>query len=105
MFTGLIEGTGKISGRRGGRLLIKPEFPMDGTVPGASIAVNGCCLTLERTTAAGELEFFVLEESLSRTNLGALVPGERVLIVERRCSKFLVVSFLWKLFISRGRVL
>ena len=78
MFTGLIEGTGKVSGRRGGRLLIKPVFPMEGTAPGASIAVNGCCLTLERTTAAGELEFFVLEESLSRTSLGALAAGERV---------------------------
>lgn len=78
MFTGLIEGTGVISGRRGSRLLVKPDLPMEGVPSGSSIAVNGCCLTLERATAAGELEFFVTEESLSRTALGALAVGSRV---------------------------
>ena len=78
MFTGLVEGTGRISGRAGARLLIKPEFAMGAVSAGASIAVNGCCLTLERHTAAGELVFFTLEESLSRTGLGRLPVGARV---------------------------
>jgi len=78
MFTGLIEGTGKVSGRAGTRLFIRPGFPMDDALSGASIAVNGCCLTLERRTAEGELVFFTLEETLSRTNLGALAVGARV---------------------------
>lgn len=78
MFTGLIEGTGKVSGRRGERLLIKPDFPMEDVLSGASIAVNGCCLTLERRTGAGELEFFTLAESLARTALGEIPAGGRV---------------------------
>lgn len=78
MFTGLIEGTGKVAGRIGSRLQISPEFPLDDVVSGASIAVNGCCLTLERRTEAGYLEFFTLEESLSRTNLGKLSIGSKV---------------------------
>ena len=77
MFTGLIEGTGRIIGRDGSRLTIRPEFPLTAEC-GDSIAVNGCCLTLERSAAAGELEFFTLEETLSRTNLGTLAVGAAV---------------------------
>ena len=77
MFTGLVEGTGRIAGREGERLLIKPDFPFDPGERGASIAVNGCCLTLERR-GGGELVFFTLGETLSRTNLGGLPVGAHV---------------------------
>ena len=93
MFTGLVEGTGKFIGRGGSRLTIRPEFPLT-AARGDSIAVNGCCLTLERTTAAG-LEVFTLEETLSRTNLGELAPGaavnlERALLAGSRLDGHLV---------------
>ena len=78
MFTGLVEGTGRIQGREGERLLVKPDFPFDPGERGASIAVNGCCLTLERRGGGGELVFFTLGETLSRTNLGALPVGAHV---------------------------
>ena len=78
MFTGLVEGTGRIAGREGERLLIKPEFPFDPGARGASIAVNGCCLTLEHRGGDGELVFFTLVETLSRTNLGELPVGAHV---------------------------
>ena len=78
MFTGLVEGTGRIAGREGERLLIKPEFPFEPGERGASIAVNGCCLTLERRGGGGELVFFTLGETLSRTNLGELPVGAQV---------------------------
>ena len=78
MFTGLVEGTGRIAGREGERLLIKPDFPFDPGERGASIAVNGCCLTLERRGGGGELVFFTLGETLSRTNLGGLPVGAHV---------------------------
>ena len=78
MFTGLVEGTGRIQGREGERLLIRPEFPFEPGAHGASIAVNGCCLTLERRGGDGELVFFTLGETLSRTNLGALAVGAHV---------------------------
>ena len=78
MFTGLIETTGTIVRRGGNALAVRPARPLEAPARGESIAVNGCCLTLERRTAAGELEFFTLDESLRRTALGALAVGDRV---------------------------
>ncbi|MBE6375570.1 MAG: riboflavin synthase [Lentisphaerae bacterium] len=77
MFTGLVQGMGKIISRSSGKLVIRPEFPVTEPVYGESIAVNGCCLTLE-SASGGELLFHTLEESLRRTNLGSLLPGSRV---------------------------
>lgn len=77
MFTGLVEGTGKLVGREGHRLIVRAGFEL-AAGRGDSIAVNGCCLTLERDAAAGKLEFFTLEETLSRTGLGELAPGAAV---------------------------
>jgi riboflavin synthase len=46
---------------------------------GASIAVNGCCLTVVGWDAGeGWWEADVVEESYARTSLGALAPGHRV---------------------------
>lgn len=77
MFTGLIEGTGKIVERTGSRLVIRAGFDL-AAKRGDSIAVNGCCLTLERDAAGGRLEFFTLEETLARTALGTLPVGAAV---------------------------
>ncbi len=86
MFTGLVEGTGRLAGREGERLLIKPEFPFEPGERGASIAVNGCCLTLERRGGGGELVFFTLGETLSRTNLGELPVGAHVNLERALCA-------------------
>ena len=94
MFTGLIEGTGKIVERSGSRLAIRAGFEL-AAKRGDSIAVNGCCLTLERDAAGGRLEFFTLEETLARTTLGTLPVGaavnlERALAVGSRLDGHLV---------------
>ena len=78
MFTGLVEMTGRISGRSSGALVISPGKRLENPVIGESIAVNGCCLTLERVTPSGELVFHTMAESLKRTNLGTLAIGARV---------------------------
>ena len=78
MFTGLVEMTGKISGRSSNALIVFPAQRLSDTVIGESIAVNGCCLTLERETPSGELVFHTMAESLRRTNLGTLPIGARV---------------------------
>lgn len=44
---------------------------------GASIAVNGVCLTLAALDGA-RLSFDVVPETIARTNLGALAPGDAV---------------------------
>jgi len=80
MFTGLVETTGILTGRAAGsaRIMVMPAKPFTDLVYGESIAVNGTCLTLEEVRDDGLLEFYTLEETLSRTNLGQLGIGSRV---------------------------
>jgi riboflavin synthase len=76
MFTGLIEELGRVAEARHGkddtlRLVIKaPRVAKDAKI-GDSIAVNGCCLTVVKKTAA-LLTFDAGSETLARTNLGRL---------------------------------
>ena len=81
MFTGLIEKTGILAGResgaKAGRLFVKPDTPWTDLEAGESIAVNGACLTFEKESG-GNLTFFVMKETLDRTNLGQLKAGARV---------------------------
>ena len=82
MFTGLVEGIGKIARaepREGGglRLWIEAGEIAVGASAGDSIAVDGCCLTVV-AQAGGALAFDVIPESLGRTSMGAKGPGDRV---------------------------
>ena len=77
MFTGLVQGTGRIVSRSGNKLVVQPDFSLDDPVYGESIAVNGCCLTLE-SASGGKLTFHTMEETLARTNLGMLAIGSTV---------------------------
>ncbi len=75
MFTGLVEMTARLLGASGEHLQLRPLKPFRDPVFGESVAVNGCCLTLERELACGGLEFFMLAETRKRTNIGGLAPG------------------------------
>jgi riboflavin synthase len=75
MFTGLIEEVGTVVAMRasdgGARLQIAAPRTAKGARSGASIAVNGCCLTL--TSRRGDrVTFDLLEETIARTNLNRL---------------------------------
>jgi riboflavin synthase len=78
MFTGIVEETGTVESvernEEGVRFLIGASF-----VPerGASIAINGACLTAEKADDEG-FEVFVSEETLRKTWLGELEEGEAV---------------------------
>jgi len=77
MFTGLVEELGRLEARHGGRFtFFSPVVTADAEV-GGSIAVNGCCLTVV-ALGDGIWEADVVDETLSRTNLGDLVPGDPV---------------------------
>lgn len=94
MFTGIVEMRGQLLARRGHQLLIRTAKPLPDPVYGESIAVNGCCLTLEECRGT-ELVFHVLSETLNRTNLGQLKNGasvnlERALKVTDRLGGHLV---------------
>lgn len=75
MFTGLVEMTGVLVGLHGEHLTLRPSKKFENPVYGESVAVNGCCLTLERELSGGVLEFFTMAETQRRTNLGRLKPG------------------------------
>ena len=79
MFTGIVEELGTVVSREGPRLRIAAAEVLDDVEMGASIAVNGTCLTVVGWDAeAGWWEADVVEESYDRTALGALEPGHRV---------------------------
>ena len=78
MFTGLVQQVGTLVLASAGKLLIRPAHRIENPVTGESIAVNGCCLTLEQVDSSGTLVFHTLAETLSRTNLGGLPPGSAV---------------------------
>jgi len=79
MFTGIVEELGTVVSRDGPRLRIGAGVVLDDISLGASIAVNGCCLTVVGwDPSAGWWEADVVDETYLRTALGTLVAGDRV---------------------------
>jgi riboflavin synthase len=81
MFTGIIEELGTVesiaAGAAGARLTVRCETVMADTAAGASIAVNGVCLTaVDPRPSAFSAD--LAPETLLRSNLGALRAGSRV---------------------------
>src|SRR5579863_8778231 len=81
MFTGIIEELGTVQsiehGNTGARLTVACSRVLADATPGASVAVNGTCLT---AVELGENRFSadLAPETLRRTNLGALHVGSLV---------------------------
>ena len=79
MFTGIVEELGSVAALNGPRLRISCRTVLDDVVLGASIAVNGCCLTVvDWDASAGWFEADVTEESFARTQLGDLTVDDPV---------------------------
>ncbi len=77
MFTGIVEELGEVVSLHGGRLVVEcRKVPRDSGV-GASVSVNGTCLTVVENPA-GRLSFDLSEETMERTGLGRLSPGSLV---------------------------
>jgi len=81
MFTGIVEEQGRVRAitpnEGGARLVIEARTVLDDAELGASIAVNGCCLTVtafDRDSFAAD----AVIETLARTNLGDLAAGDPV---------------------------
>ncbi|MDA8392307.1 MAG: riboflavin synthase [Actinomycetota bacterium] len=77
MFTGIVERLGTFEGREGSQMTFSADLSEEDVSEGDSIAVNGCCLTVVAQTEES-FSADVVEETLSRTNLGRLEPGEAV---------------------------
>ena len=81
MFTGIVQGIRKISlvsDIEGGRKLrIQLDDLSENLEHGASVAVNGVCLTAVKFSQ-GWAEFDIIQETLNRSNLSALNSGDSV---------------------------
>jgi riboflavin synthase len=81
MFTGLVEETGKLKNKLktgdGFQLTFSAEKIFDDLEIGSSISVNGCCLTVVKKEG-NTFSVDTIEETLKKTNLGALELNTRV---------------------------
>ncbi|HEX5267326.1 MAG TPA: riboflavin synthase [Acidimicrobiales bacterium] len=77
MFTGIVEELGTVESREGGHFRFRAPLVTADAAVGDSIAVNGCCLTVV-ALGDGWWEADVVDESLARTNLADLGPGDPV---------------------------
>ncbi len=77
MFTGIIEEVGAVSRVSGSDIAIMAQNVLEGIAQGDSIAIDGACMTV---VEFGEDQFVVQvsPESLSKTTLGSLKPGDAV---------------------------
>jgi riboflavin synthase len=87
MFTGIVEELGSVAGRDGNKLRINASLVLEDVQLGASIAVNGCCLTVvdwgsdDGDAACDKPTWWVadvVDESFARTALAALRIGDPV---------------------------
>ncbi|MFQ5625441.1 MAG: riboflavin synthase [Methyloligellaceae bacterium] len=83
MFTGLITDIGEVQAAEGGKFRIACGYELSEAHIGASIACDGCCLTLTNTQAGagGFASIFwvdVSNETLAKTTLGVWTPGRRI---------------------------
>ncbi|GAA1581807.1 riboflavin synthase [Actinomadura kijaniata] len=81
MFTGIVEELGEIEAVESladsARLTVRGPLVTQDAVHGASIAVNGVCLTVVEAID-GRFTADVMKETLDRSSLGALAAGSRV---------------------------
>jgi riboflavin synthase len=82
MFTGIVQGTAEVvqlqdrPGLRSFRLAFPAGFG-EGLAIGASVAVDGVCLTVTQLPAADQADFDVMQQSLGLTTLARLSTGSR----------------------------
>lgn len=81
MFTGIVEERGRVAEIErpgaGRRLWIEAARVREGAAIGDSVSVDGCCLTVV-ALAPGRFALDTVPETLRRTTLGSLAPGDRV---------------------------
>ncbi len=85
MFTGIVEETGTVEKiqpmPKSIELTLRVNVCGRGLKTGASLAVNGCCLTAVKTSTRGKsklVRFDLLKETWNRTNLQFAKPGSLV---------------------------
>ncbi len=84
MFTGIVEGMAKVKSisksRKGADTAMTLQLGRlaGGLKMGDSVCVNGTCLTVTRLSNKGEADFEMVAETIRRTSLGQVRPGDKV---------------------------
>jgi riboflavin synthase len=82
MFTGIVSGIGTLQARDGARFVIACPYKRGSLEQGASIACDGCCLTIvDVSKAKGNGAVFAVEisnQTRERTTLGSWQVGRRI---------------------------
>ncbi|MGH8910639.1 MAG: riboflavin synthase, partial [Egibacteraceae bacterium] len=82
MFTGIVDEIGAVRAverhEGGARLAVDCRTAVEAAQVGDSISVNGCCVTVTTLPPGGGFTADLMGETLNRTALGALRPGDRV---------------------------
>src|SRR5881628_3754431 len=83
MFTGIVEGMGKVrsvsKSKKGADTSLRVRLGKLGRnlKRGDSVSINGACLTVTKLSK-GQAEFEMVAETIRRTNLGGVKPGDKV---------------------------
>ena len=98
MFTGIVTATGRVQSTSDATGVQRVAIiPLDGfatgIVAGASIAVDGVCLTVSAVTG-NALEFDVVAETLARTTLGERLTEGATVNLERSARLFRAIYLL-----------
>lgn len=81
MFTGIITDIGEVVAREGGHFSIRSAYAADTIEIGASIACDGCCLTVTAVEPAGTGSLFKVDtsnETRSKTTIDEWQQGRRI---------------------------
>jgi riboflavin synthase len=85
MFTGIVEGMAKVKSvsrsKKGADIAMRVKLGSKlakGLRVGDSVCVSGACLTVARLSKKSEVEFEMVAETIRRTNLSAVKPGDMV---------------------------
>jgi riboflavin synthase len=81
MFTGIITDVGEVLERTDGHFTIRTDYAAASIAIGASIACDGCCLTVTSVAADAHGSRFTVDasnETRAKTTIGQWQPGRRV---------------------------
>ena len=81
MFTGIVSDIGEVVARDDGRLSIRTHYAPATLEVGASMACDGCCLTMTSVHEVGKESVFTVDtsnETRAKTTIADWAPGRRI---------------------------
>ena len=89
MFTGIVTDIGEVVVREDGRLTIRAGYPAATLEVGASMACDGCCLTMTSVRPDGKGSLFTVDtsnETRAKTTIADWTPGRKINLERSLCA-------------------